>query len=77
MTQLPTETPTQSLNPSEIFCYRLVEADHHGLVLQTSKHKEKRAAMIELKEWADENGWTLILSEGGEGDCIIQELTFV
>ena len=64
-------------HPDKIICYRLIEADSPGIVLYTSQCKEIKPAMIELKSWADENGWTLILCEDGEGDCMIQELVLV
>lgn len=55
--------------------YRLITtSEEHGIVLRTSQ-LQKKLAMTELKKYADENEWTLILSEGGKGDCTIQELT--
>ena len=67
---------TQLVSDQKIICYRLVTTgEEHGIVLFTSQLQEIKPAMIELRKWANENGWTLILSEGGEGDCLIQQLT--
>lgn len=56
--------------------YRLVSLDDlKQLTLKSSTSSEKRAAMQELRAWADQNGYRVAKYPGDlDADCVIQEL---
>jgi hypothetical protein len=57
--------------------YRLVTVEEtYSLTLTTAHSSDKRTAFRELKDWADDNNWTVKTGpDHDDADCQIQILT--